>query len=53
MPGALNVPYTSLIENGALPPPEQIRQGLAILGRIVAAEMESAQENSEPAPAMV
>jgi thiosulfate/3-mercaptopyruvate sulfurtransferase len=32
MPGALNVPYTSLIENGALVPPERIRQALAAGG---------------------
>jgi thiosulfate/3-mercaptopyruvate sulfurtransferase len=32
MPGALNVPYTALIENGALVPPEQIRQALAAGG---------------------
>jgi len=32
MPGALNVPYTSLIENGALAPPERIRQALAAGG---------------------
>jgi thiosulfate/3-mercaptopyruvate sulfurtransferase len=29
MPGALNVPYTALIENGALAPAERIRQALA------------------------
>ncbi|HEY6257501.1 MAG TPA: 3-mercaptopyruvate sulfurtransferase [Xanthobacteraceae bacterium] len=29
MPRALNVPYTALIENGALAPPERIRQALA------------------------
>jgi thiosulfate/3-mercaptopyruvate sulfurtransferase len=28
MPGALNVPYTALIENGALAPPERIKQAL-------------------------
>jgi thiosulfate/3-mercaptopyruvate sulfurtransferase len=32
MPGALNVPYTALIENGALAPPERIRQALATGG---------------------
>jgi thiosulfate/3-mercaptopyruvate sulfurtransferase len=32
MPGALNVPYTALIENGALAPPERIRQALAAGG---------------------
>ncbi len=29
MPGALNVPYTELIENGALASPQRIRQALA------------------------
>jgi thiosulfate/3-mercaptopyruvate sulfurtransferase len=28
MPGALNVPYTALIENGTLAPPQRIRQAL-------------------------
>jgi thiosulfate/3-mercaptopyruvate sulfurtransferase len=28
MPGALNVPYTALIENGALAPPERLQQAL-------------------------
>src|ERR1700730_12558245 len=28
MPGALNVPYTALIENGALAPPERLKQAL-------------------------
>jgi thiosulfate/3-mercaptopyruvate sulfurtransferase len=32
MPGALNVPFTALIENGALAPPERIRQALAAGG---------------------
>jgi thiosulfate/3-mercaptopyruvate sulfurtransferase len=32
MPGALNVPYTALIENGALVPAERIRQALAAGG---------------------
>ena len=32
MPGALNVPYTALIENGALAPPERIRQALSAGG---------------------
>jgi thiosulfate/3-mercaptopyruvate sulfurtransferase len=32
MPGSLNVPYTALIENGALAPPERIRQALAAGG---------------------
>ncbi len=32
MPGALNVPYTALIENGALAPPERLKQALAAGG---------------------
>jgi thiosulfate/3-mercaptopyruvate sulfurtransferase len=32
MPGALNVPYTALIENGALVPPTRIAQALAAGG---------------------
>jgi thiosulfate/3-mercaptopyruvate sulfurtransferase len=32
MPGALNVPYTALIENGALVPPDRIRQALVAGG---------------------
>ena len=32
MPGAFNVPYTALIENGALAPPERIRQALTTGG---------------------
>jgi thiosulfate/3-mercaptopyruvate sulfurtransferase len=32
MPGALNVPYTALIENGALLPPERLEQALAAGG---------------------
>jgi thiosulfate/3-mercaptopyruvate sulfurtransferase len=32
MPGALNVPYTALIENGALAPPERLAQALAAGG---------------------
>jgi 2-aminoadipate transaminase len=46
-------------ERGALrlsfagPTPEQIRTGLATLGRIVASELEAAGRNREPAPAMV
>ncbi len=35
------------------PTPEQIRAGLAILGRIVAAELESAARSHNPVPAMV
>jgi DNA-binding transcriptional MocR family regulator len=34
-------------------PPERIRQGLAILGRIFTGELEAASLNFEPAPAMV
>jgi 2-aminoadipate transaminase len=33
--------------------PEQIRNGLAILGRIIAGELENARQDFEPAPAMV
>jgi len=32
MPGALNVPYTALIEHGALAPPDRIKQALAAGG---------------------
>jgi thiosulfate/3-mercaptopyruvate sulfurtransferase len=32
IPGSLNVPYTKLVENGRLLPPEQLRQGLAAGG---------------------
>jgi thiosulfate/3-mercaptopyruvate sulfurtransferase len=32
MPGALNVPYTALIENGALAAPERLKQALAAGG---------------------
>ncbi len=32
MPGALNVPYTALIENGALATPERLKQALAAGG---------------------
>jgi len=34
-------------------PPEEIRRGVAVLGRIVAAETEAASQSLEPAPAMV
>jgi 2-aminoadipate transaminase len=34
-------------------PPEEIRRGVAVLGRIAAAEMEAASQSFEPAPAMV
>jgi DNA-binding transcriptional MocR family regulator len=49
----------SRMERGALrlsfagPTPEQIRGGLATLGRIVTAELEGAARSREPAPAMV
>ncbi len=33
--------------------PERIRQGLAILGKVVSAELESARQQVEPHPAMV
>ena len=45
-PGALRLSFAGL-------PPEQIRSGLAILGRIVAGELASASRSFEPAPAMV
>src|ERR1700720_823505 len=32
MPGAFNVPYTALIENGALAPPKRLKQALAAGG---------------------
>ena len=45
-PGALRLSFAGLA-------PEQIRAGLAILGRTVAAEMENAGRTYEPSPAMV
>ncbi|HEY2017499.1 MAG TPA: PLP-dependent aminotransferase family protein [Bryobacteraceae bacterium] len=45
-PGALRLSFAGL-------PPDQIRNGLAILGRIVSGEIESASRSFEPAPAMV
>ncbi len=45
-PGALRLSFAGL-------PPEQIRAGLAVLGRIVGAELEAASRSFEPAPAMV
>jgi 2-aminoadipate transaminase len=45
-PGALRLSFAGL-------PPEQIRSGLAALGRVIAAELERASTVSEPAPAMV
>jgi 2-aminoadipate transaminase len=44
--GALRLSFAGL-------PPERIRQGLAILGRIFTGELEAASLNFEPAPAMV
>jgi 2-aminoadipate transaminase len=34
-------------------PPEEIRRGVAVLGRVAAAELEAASRSFEPAPAMV
>jgi 2-aminoadipate transaminase len=45
-PGALRLSFAGLT-------PEEIREGLAILGQIVAGELASASLNREPAPAMV
>ena len=45
-PGALRLSFAGLA-------PEQIREGLAILGRAVASELENAARNFEPSPAMV
>jgi len=45
-PGALRLSFAGLT-------PDQIRSGLAILGRIVASEIEAASGNFEPASAMV
>ena len=45
-PGALRLSFAGL-------PPEQIRAGLEILGRIVAAELERSLRSFEPAPAVV
>ncbi len=44
-PGALRLSFAGL-------PPDKIREGLAVLGRIVTSELQ-ATENLEPAPAMV
>ncbi|HLK64792.1 MAG TPA: PLP-dependent aminotransferase family protein [Bryobacteraceae bacterium] len=44
--GALRLSFAGL-------PPDQIRSGLAILGRIVSGELEAASRSFEPAPAMV
>jgi len=45
-PGALRLSFAGL-------PPDQIRAGLAVLGKIVAGELERAARSFEPAPAMV
>jgi len=45
-PGALRLSFAGLA-------PEQIRAGLAILGRTIRAELENAARNYEPSPAMV
>jgi 2-aminoadipate transaminase len=45
-PGALRLSFAGLA-------PEQIRSGLAVLGRIVSAGMETATRSFDPAPAMV
>jgi len=45
-PGALRLSFAGLA-------PERIRTGLAILGRIVSGELESASRSFEPSPAMV
>ena len=45
-PGALRLSFAGLA-------PDQIRAGLAILGRTIQAELENAARNYEPSPAMV
>ncbi len=45
-PGALRLSFAGLA-------PDQIRTGLAILGRIISGEIERASESFEPSPAMV
>jgi DNA-binding transcriptional MocR family regulator len=45
-PGALRLSFAGL-------DPEHIRSGLAVLGRIASAGMESAARSFDPAPAMV
>jgi 2-aminoadipate transaminase len=45
-PGALRLSFAGL-------PPEQIRKGLAILGRVIEVELEGAGRSFEPSPAMV
>jgi 2-aminoadipate transaminase len=44
--GALRLSFAGL-------PPDQIRNGLAVLGRIISGEIETASRRFEPAPAMV
>jgi 2-aminoadipate transaminase len=45
-PGALRLSFAGLA-------PDQIRNGLGILGRIFSGEIEGASRDAEPAPAMV
>jgi len=45
-PGALRLSFAGL-------PPEKIRQGLAILGRVVRSELDSSGQAFEPQSAMV
>jgi 2-aminoadipate transaminase len=45
-PGALRLSFAGL-------DPDEIRKGLAALGRVVTAELENASRRTEPAPAMV
>jgi 2-aminoadipate transaminase len=45
-PGALRLSFAGLT-------PEQIRQGIAVLGRVCSAELEASVRNVEPSPAMV
>jgi 2-aminoadipate transaminase len=45
-PGALRLSFAGL-------PPDQIRAGIAILGRIVSGEIEATSRSFEPVPAMV
>ena len=45
-PGALRLSFAGL-------EPEQIREGLAVIGRIVTEELARTSKNFEPSPAMV
>ena len=45
-PGTLRLSFAGVT-------PEQIRRGLAILGKTIASEVEDAARNYEPSPAMV